>query len=130
MGAQGGNLEGLFLSTLSVRRATKAKMYNFNGWCISIHALREESDGFSRAQCSKYASFLSTLSVRRATTGVLPKGSLYIISIHALREESDLYRHVMRIIIGIFLSTLSVRRATWKVFALLLMIANFYPRSP
>ena len=89
MGAQGGNLEGLFLSTLSVRRATKAKMYNFNGWCISIHALREESDGFSRAQCSKYASFLSTLSVRRATSLIDGGCTCYAISIHALREESD-----------------------------------------
>ena len=119
MGAQGGNLEGLFLSTLSVRRATKAKMYNFNGWCISIHALREESDGFSRAQCSKYASFLSTLSVRRATSLIDGGCTCYAISIHALREESDSGSSRLIATHPPFLSTLSVRRATAKVYKIL-----------
>ena len=128
MGAQGGNLEGLFLTTLSVRRATKAKMYNFNGWCISIHALREESDLSIKPLLSydtisihalreesdllvsndfHIIEFLSTLSVRRATFACVLGAILGVISIHALREESDT-----------------------KVLPIISDRAHFYPRSP
>ncbi len=78
---------------------------------ISIHALREESDGrfappksaqklflstlsvrratITRIDIDAGAEFLSTLSVRRATQGGAERGSPAGISIHALREESD-----------------------------------------
>ena len=56
---------------------------------ISIHALREESDGMS----------ISTPFFQ-------------FISIHALREESDLQTLAANSRTPIFLSTLSVRRAT------------------
>ena len=55
-----------FQSTLSVRRATAPQRRAGNPHRISIHALREESDGM--AVCAATAS---------------------PISIHALREESD-----------------------------------------
>ena len=57
----------LFQSTLSVRRATYDKKAEQKIIDISIHALREESDGILLSQ----------------VLGVVP------ISIHALREESD-----------------------------------------
>ena len=65
----GGSLHArkkLFLSTLSVRRATLAIVHTTSHFSISIHALREESDF--------------------VTCTVL---GVYAISIHALREESD-----------------------------------------
>ena len=56
-----------FQSTLSVRRATVQAKFWIDHRNISIHALREESDG----------------TVKAGDIGG------YIISIHALREESD-----------------------------------------
>ena len=55
-----------FQSTLSVRRATQETPWLYGAYGISIHALREESDGLPR-----------------------PDGMYTIISIHALREEND-----------------------------------------
>ena len=59
-----------FQSTLSVRRATIFSTVLFLFLPISIHALREESDGIQNGNLSK---------------------SPELISIHALREESDIY---------------------------------------
>ena len=78
---------------------------------ISIHALREESDMAQRFQLVS-PTFQSTLSVRRATTAGIQGRQCHVISIHALREESDLLSppkltHSLK-----FQSTLSVRRAT------------------
>ena len=124
-----------FQSTPSARRATRTSRLrpvparNFNprpprggrpcsskpALCffhISIHALREEGDLFSRLYLSIKALFQSTPSARRATVRVSPPdasvpnfnprpprgGRLYgyaklrrfhAISIHALREEGD-----------------------------------------
>ena len=59
--------------------------------CISIHALREESDILLTSTTGNRGVFQSTLSVRRATlNGIGWVISEVIISIHALREESDL----------------------------------------
>ena len=57
----------LFQSTLSVRRATCSDRFSPSARCISIHALRKESD----------TDFLQMTNV------------LSDISIHALRKESD-----------------------------------------
>ena len=79
---------------------------------ISIHALREEGDGFWKNVLSDFALFLSTPSARRATghqaVNIMiavdfyprpPRGGRHCrgrcglqdgpISIHALREEGD-----------------------------------------
>ena len=57
----------LFLSTLSLRRATQHEsaddMYRY----ISIHALLAESDHISKTRSKRINRFLSTLSLRRAT---------------------------------------------------------------
>ena len=58
--------------------------------CISIHALREESDPTSEGSILCFRIFQSTLSVRRATEMHLLPRAAHLISIHALREESDL----------------------------------------
>ena len=101
-----------FQSTLSVRRATEyikndvlvlkisihalreesdgtIIMDSPNLQNISIHALREESDAGILSRTSATIKFQSTLSVRRATQLRRQVSMTVAISIHALREESD-----------------------------------------
>ena len=79
-----------FQSTLSVRRATRAVGGGFKiNLRISIHALREESDGQWAEALRLTSEFQSTLSVRRATKAHNYNSKAKAISIHALREESD-----------------------------------------
>ena len=125
----------VFLSTLSLRRATRRSLRNghyppnfyprspcgerLRGWTLNING----------------PIFLSTLSLRRATESQPPCGhpttnfyprspcgerlevnnpvfAVTSISIHALLAESDNILCVVSIQIGGFLSTLSLRRAT------------------
>ena len=79
----------LFLSTLSLRRATPGKAW----------------------QCVETPAFLSTLSLRRATWADTNYNLSDIISIHALLAESDTVS-TPDIPKAQFLSTLSLRRAT------------------
>ena len=120
-----------FLSTLSLRRATKyvyvwyTILVNFyprspcgerlpeedmilEEQIISIHALLAESD---------------------KTYYWIHKPSLYI-SIHALLAESDFGPILAGFIGGLFLSTLSLRRATRAYQRHFPPNENFYPRSP
>ena len=119
----------LFLSTLSLRRATCQYPRLFPLRSISIHALLAESDG-----------------------GDAAAGDCTAISIHALLAESDATAAVLTLEINQFLSTLSLRRATQQqqqragvhgisIHALLAesdgqglkastVIDHFYPRSP
>ena len=61
---------GLFLSTLSLRRATVLQSALDILTDISIHALLAESDGRPGGTLTRWAAFLSTLSLRRATAKV------------------------------------------------------------
>ena len=80
----------IFLSTLSLRRATAKKLQNNKKELrISIHALLAESDDTNAKLNTKNLLFLSTLSLRRAT--------------HLSMCNTPL---------KVFLSTLSLRRAT------------------
>ena len=119
----------LFLSTLSLRRATVTVLGIQHRVGISIHALLAESDTrrASRQQpagisihallaesdlrhCTTYLNcsrFLSTLSLRRATLHLKKKHCMQRISIHALLAESD---------------------RLWTI--LYSCPGNFYPRSP
>ena len=81
-----------FQSTPSARRATSASPSNRISACISIHALREESDRTDTAFRNELQKFQSTPSARRATVIVGYYALRYLISIHALREESDCFR--------------------------------------
>ena len=80
----------IFLSTLSLRRATTSLVVIGTNCIISIHALLAESDH-------------ETYVVMEATK---------IISIHALLAESDPITKKPPLIVSAFLSTLSLRRAT------------------
>ena len=124
-------MPGIFLSTLSLRRAT--------------------ADLF--AISARVRLFLSTLSLRRATTGTFstmphkpdfyprsPCGERRFrcvpvrrgdpISIHALLAESDVAAYAKACRDQLFLSTLSLRRATGESFSEWSSTVNFYPRSP
>ena len=106
---------------------------------ISIHALREEGDGFIAEASKSVDKFLSTPSARRATkdyfTSCLPSplflstpsarratsltgglGGWGGISIHALREEGDSLLLANSPFSSLFLSTPSARRATCIYF--------------
>ena len=119
-----------FLSTLSLRRATRAFVSLFygrfyfyprspcgerprigltcgGGRIISIHALLAESDVFL------YCNYPFKL----------------FISIHALLAESDRFS-VFNLLNLSFLSTLSLRRATPSSTVIVILRKNFYPRSP
>ena len=132
------HLEVIFLSTLSLRRATGRRPIFF--WRAK-HFYPRSPCGERRkprALKSLRCVFLSTLSLRRATglsyfyiikiTDFYPRSpcgerpysiivnpSRTAISIHALLAESDLFNTMQIVIVVIFLSTLSLRRATAKV---------------
>ena len=105
-------MEHLFLSTLSLRRATALGLPGWLRTLISIHALLAESDNDARHRTYHVNEFLSTLSLRRATISCAWSASKFgdfyprspcgerrrrsvklfrqnYISIHALLAESD-----------------------------------------
>ena len=82
----------LFLSTLSLRRATRFRSWLIPRNRISIHALLAESDIFGHYEYITAA-----------------------ISIHALLAESDLDYKGICVQNSEFLSTLSLRRATRRM---------------
>ena len=130
-------LKLVFLSTLSLRRATSNQSWAKSTPEISIHALLAESDNrhpgycalihyfYPRSPCgerhktntssNKGGEFLSTLSLRRATYVIRHAINTHAISIHALLAESDDKSTKLAGVKLVFLSTLSLRRATLRV---------------
>ena len=97
----------IFLSTLSLRRATYQDKFSIPSDNISIHALLAESDTPTLESLTPTQTFLSTLSLRRATYPC--SGKMWSCG---------------------FLSTLSLRRATGVSIRCVALVMNFYPRSP
>ena len=97
----------IFLSTLSLRRATRVVDGSKSSIEISIHALLAESDALG---------LLGWLRV--------------LISIHALLAESDEHAYQLVLWVLRFLSTLSLRRATTTHALTASTAPHFYPRSP
>ena len=98
----------IFLSTLSLRRATRD--YNRNKRPVRHFYPRSpcgERRGAFCIKCHGITLFLSTLSLRRATKQAQKEYDEWRISIHALLAESDLHACMFR-------------RA----------VLYFYPRSP
>ena len=120
----------IFLSTLSLRRAT-VHYDNYNLHCvISIHALLAESDQANAVDQILPGHFYPRSPCgERPVLGVQHRVGEYI-SIHALLAESDHEPPVSSTGATKFLSTLSLRRATFSVFASPFSIFYFYPRSP
>ena len=102
----------LFLSTLSLRRATNINSSVTTADKISIHALLAESDAFLPADRMNHQRFLSTLSLRRATCkimGVPVPGSEFLSTLSLRRATLEACSTAQT---AKFLSTLSLRRAT------------------
>ncbi len=86
-------LEVLFLSTLSLRRATNSSYGALEGASISIHALLAESDAENSVRCPR--CILISIHALLAESDPPRGGSCYldnIISIHALLAESDVIK--------------------------------------
>ena len=120
----------LFLSTLSLRRATSQELEAWHDEAISIHALLAESDLYFRDPFKLVPAFLSTLSLRRATyrrSGMTDvQHNFYPRSPCGERHPRARYARGR----PIFLSTLSLRRATGAYRAIPQSRQHFYPRSP
>ena len=142
----------VFLSTLSLRRATGEPARPVQRSNISIHALLAESDShtfnLTRFQCYFYPR--SPCGERLASSVVL--SNTIKISIHALLAESDRHYYYIcnnrraflstlslrRATVALcgyeraagFLSTLSLRRATAAADRIRAVFRHFYPRSP
>ena len=119
----------LFLSTLSLRRATCQ-------WRRSVKLFRQFLSTLSlrRATLTDDVStggkiFLSTLSLRRATTWARGSRVTYVISIHALLAESDCSGNQRPPGTTNFYprSPCGERR---PLFFSCWLLAHFYPRSP
>ena len=101
-------LEQLFLSTPSARRATVDVLMVEQPADISIHALREEGDEQAISLQLQELLFLSTPSARRATLRTYLQGGSRLT----------------------FLSTPSARRATRLMWFSQSSSSDFYPRPP
>ena len=141
-----------FLSTLSLRRATKQAIAAEQSARISIHALLAESDrnGFAfvdilpisihalLAESDLTVSDLGKRYIRISIHALLAESDILgnpcagcpAISIHALLAESDYLSNNSRHFLCQFLSTLSLRRATVHVADPVENYWDFYPRSP
>ena len=88
MRLQFSNLDDLFQSTLSVRRATRRTGRVHGNLRISIHALRKESDEYDPEKDT-----IDTISIhalrKESDSLALKLFPEILISIHALRKESD-----------------------------------------
>ena len=143
----------LFLSTLSLRRATALEgvvtlqQYDFypRSPCgerhrkrravpadqrISIHALLAESDANTAATNAATTAFLSTLSLRRATRMCLLPATkpAHFYPRSPCGERQPRSKKTGRPLL--FLSTLSLRRATEMGVPIPALPHDFYPRSP
>ena len=142
----------IFLSTLSLRRATGGCVFFCTPchisihallaesdhpytkrtclWLISIHALLAESDRHSLGNSLKCFNFYPRSPCGERLPRYRKRALAQSISIHALLAESDgIYGR--RICSGkLFLSTLSLRRATSERSEITCRLVYFYPRSP
>ena len=121
----------LFLSTLSLRRATCCA--RFRCWVlsnISIHALLAESDFNGASPLTSRANFYPRSPCGERRPNPICIMVAIIISIHALLAESDPDRVSETLVPRQFLSTLSLRRATIDSSRAANCQQHFYPRSP
>ena len=120
----------VFLSTLSLRRATRACAIA----CMVFNDFYPRSPCGERPRrsplpsCAEYFYPRSPCGERRLVG--MGRMNNHIISIHALLAESDLGNVVVGSRMSRFLSTLSLRRATPIDVPQYQILEDFYPRSP
>ena len=118
-----------FLSTLSLRRATLLSIQNTRNFAISIHALLAESDQIldDISGATKHFYPRSPCGERRAAR-IAPTASRNFYPRSPCGERP--MQIVIIVVHALFLSTLSLRRATVLRKVPILGIKYFYPRSP
>ena len=121
---------GIFLSTLSLRRATLTDDASTGGKIISIHALLAESDIKIRFLFRLSKKFLSTLSLRRATGQRI---GIRIDKTHFYPRSPCGERH--RAISGLYSNSVyfyprSPCGERHPIAIFVRVIEDFYPRSP
>ena len=145
-------LTQIFLSTLSLRRATAESTSESEGRVISIHALLAESDALRQLQSALCRNFYPRSPCGERLSAIFIGSESCSISIHALLAESDHRKGPRCQGLSEFLSTLSLRRATANALPItspttflstlslrratiitpvfVMRNFNFYPRSP
>ena len=119
----------VFLSTLSLRRATGAPVDRMPSSSISIHALLAESDLKTPPQGSRSQIFLSTLSLRRATAQVL-KNSLGPVDFYPRSPCGERPSRLHKILADWDFYPRSPCGERHLALPADLQIRDFYPRSP
>ena len=118
----------IFLSTLSLRRATLAARDGLtNAIFLSTLSLRRATGYPGGKACA--GLFLSTLSLRRATQGTRSFCGRLAISIHALLAESDKNPNGSDLLCGDFYPRSPCGERPFGIFSKSPPL-NFYPRSP
>ena len=119
----------VFLSTLSLRRATLGPKTEHEGNRISIHALLAESDQRKIDQKSSSKTFLSTLSLRRATAngGVLLNS---FINFYPRSPCGERLVTVGLLMFNLYFYPRSPCGERRKKSGSIPPTAHFYPRSP
>ena len=79
----------VFLSTLSLRRATRGDLFQCLGTGISIHALLAESDCCQPSSLGLWIISIHALLAESDVSGYVDPVPVNYISIHALLAESD-----------------------------------------
>ena len=123
-------MEVIFLSTLSLRRATprgdSCYLDNIDFYPRSPCGERPKE----REKPTQTKHFYPRSPCGERPRPPAPPGREFYISIHALLAESDISVNEIAYQRQIFLSTLSLRRATSVSSVINNIINNFYPRSP
>ena len=123
------NVHKAFLSTLSLRRATKIRLHPYGPGIISIHALLAESDrSLSCVYLSCRISIHALLAESDPTQPSRPCWTTHFYPRSPCGERR--WAFVWTTGKTRFLSTLSLRRATYNLLTSVVSSADFYPRSP
>ena len=119
----------IFLSTLSLRRATRVGAFVSISAIISIHALLAESDPPSTSSISTSFDFYPRSPCGERRDNLRTRAAGVAISIHALLAESDALIQNLPTIIVISIHAL-LAESDFKVLGAVSTAENFYPRSP
>ena len=120
----------LFLSTLSLRRATCWWVWALVAWIFLSTLSLRRATSLRRRFGSFTRNFYPRSPCGERRRGVQGGSCVKLISIHALLAESDIAAVRIGDEATLFLSTLSLRRATTPELCSVPVADYFYPRSP
>ena len=119
----------LFLSTLSLRRATKACQFSAlkDGFLSTLSLRRATWAGAGGCQSLPHFYPRSPCGERRIGAFIVDSGIQFLSTLSLRRATITTHKQYQDLL---FLSTLSLRRATWSTPPCKRFPYNFYPRSP